>query len=235
MSDFNEDTRAAFNSTCLAEEVTEDMVVWAAIDGNLETLRKWGRQGVRVTTGRPLRRTAENQESFLVKVAVCLVEELGADVNEPDYTLNSSPPLLTAACEGNVDMVRYLVKLGADVNKSDEYGTTALVAAASGERLDIVEFLVELGTSADNNCNAALQSSACVGNYLTVYRKFPLRPSYVPGVRRGSNRHSPRAASSVFKLRFDELESQALQHCILSVCRCFRSSCAKILYRHACF
>jgi ankyrin repeat protein len=61
---------------------------------------------------------------------------------------------LSKACvSNNLDLVKYLVEHGVNVNARDKYGDTALVVA-SGEagRLNIVKYLVENG--ADVNFKA---------------------------------------------------------------------------------
>jgi ankyrin repeat protein len=160
-------------------EVTGYMVMEASQAGDLELLRMYGRQGVRVPTEWALRdnvtttRTEGSQDCPL-EVAICLVQELGADVNQreaPWHSAFGDTPLIIAAYEGTMDMVRCLVKLGADVNKFDNDGITALVGAAAEGRLDIVRFLVESGASievADNHRDTALQHSVSGGHYLTA-------------------------------------------------------------------
>jgi hypothetical protein len=95
------------------EAVTDELVEEMAWDGNLEQLRVWGRQGVRVT-GEPLCAAAVNG---YVEVAVCLAQELGADVNQA--TNDGITPLIYAAMIGHLDMVRCIVDHGADVDKCD--------------------------------------------------------------------------------------------------------------------
>jgi ankyrin repeat protein len=64
----------------------------------------------------------------------CLVEELGADATHA---------LSFAAQEGRLDMVRYLVTLGVDVNKTGNEGCTPLYLAAQNGHFDVVQFLVK--------------------------------------------------------------------------------------------
>jgi hypothetical protein len=107
-------------------EVTEDMVMEASQAGDLQLLRMYCRQGVRVPTGDALcdnvtTLRTEGSQGCPLEVAVCLVHELGADVNQPEaQETGAATSLIITAYEGKVDMVRCLVKLGADVNKSDK-------------------------------------------------------------------------------------------------------------------
>jgi ankyrin repeat protein len=54
-------------------------------------------------------------------------------------------PLIEAAINGHLSVVKFLVERGADVNKVDADGSSALLAAASGGHLPIVEYLIEHG------------------------------------------------------------------------------------------
>lgn len=70
----------------------------------------------------------------------------GADVNarKPDSGLT---PLSTAAVFGRVDIVRYLIRMEARVNKTNEDGNSPLHVAAFFCREDIVRVLLENGAS----------------------------------------------------------------------------------------
>jgi ankyrin repeat protein len=81
---------------------------------------------------------------------VTLLVENGADVDG----FNDGAPLNAASESGEVEIVRYLLFKGADVNASYTYedgskGTSALIQAIIGGHLDIVKLLVENG--ADTN------------------------------------------------------------------------------------
>jgi hypothetical protein len=72
-----------------------------------------------------------------------LVEELGADINQ-----NSGPrennALWLAASNGKLNVVRCLVKLGADINQRSE-GMTPLQSAAYSKEFVVVKWLVKAG------------------------------------------------------------------------------------------
>jgi ankyrin repeat protein len=91
--------------------VTEAMIDMAARTGDLKRLQQYARRGVRVTTAGPLCSAAPS--GFLDGVLL-LVRELGADVSHVDET---ETPLMMAALEGHLAVVRYLVEAGADVNQ----------------------------------------------------------------------------------------------------------------------
>jgi ankyrin repeat protein len=74
-------------------------------------------------------------------VAICLVKELGADVNQAAD--DGATPLFIAAQNGHIDLVLCLVKeLGADVNQGRKDGFTPLLFAAQEGILDAVRCLV---------------------------------------------------------------------------------------------
>jgi ankyrin repeat protein len=76
-----------------------------------------------------------------------LIEE-GADVNNIDYA--EFTPLIDVALEGHNDLVKLLIKAGANVNYSIEYGNiydklTPLHAAVDGGNSETVRILIEAG------------------------------------------------------------------------------------------
>jgi ankyrin repeat protein len=66
----------------------------------------------------------------------------GASVNPRD---NSAKPLLLAAGEGKLEIVRYLLDEGADVDARDPLGGTALIEAAYFGHIDVVKDLLLRG------------------------------------------------------------------------------------------
>ncbi|TGE24025.1 ankyrin repeat domain-containing protein [Hymenobacter aquaticus] len=71
----------------------------------------------------------------------------GADVNAAIELVPGFPTtyLITAAGNGNLELVKALVKYKAQVNKPDAFKGTALMAAASKGNKAIVEFLLASG------------------------------------------------------------------------------------------
>lgn len=72
----------------------------------------------------------------------------GADVNEPSQNTTNSynTPLMIAAWEGQLEMVKALVDNGACLNQQDKKnGFTALIKAVFRNKDDIVRFLLEAG------------------------------------------------------------------------------------------
>lgn len=54
-------------------------------------------------------------------------------------------PLFIAATCGNVEILRFLVENGANVNATDDFGFTPLMAASDSQFLDAVTFLIDQG------------------------------------------------------------------------------------------
>ena len=53
--------------------------------------------------------------------------------------------LMEAASNGRTDIVKSLIKAGADVNATTNYGNTALMEAARGGYTEIIEILKKAG------------------------------------------------------------------------------------------
>lgn len=123
--------------------IAEKTIIQACRDRNITKLRRWARLGVRVASAEPLCHAASHG---YVDVIRCLVQDLGADVNEEQP--NGMLPLLAAAKREELDVMRCLKELGADVNQmgEGEFAFTPLYAAAYIGSLPGVQCLVdELG------------------------------------------------------------------------------------------
>lgn len=80
-----------------------------------------------------------------------LLLDHGAKINQP-MGEDHETALMTAASIGNLEIVKYLVEQGADVNARMTGGGSALAYAAIGGRVDVVKYLIERG--ADVNARA---------------------------------------------------------------------------------
>jgi hypothetical protein len=99
----------------------------------------------------------------------CLVQELGADVNQT--ALHGETPLVVAARLGSLTVVRCLIDLGAEVNQATSDGDTPLIVAAAQGCLAVVRCLIELGANigaGDDQGYTALLESACNGQFATT-------------------------------------------------------------------
>ena len=70
------------------------------------------------------------------------VRELAVDVNGD---LDGRSPLHIAADYGQLEVLRFLVAAGAEVNAKDKHGISALLAAIWEGHVKCVEFLIEKG------------------------------------------------------------------------------------------
>jgi hypothetical protein len=126
MADDDNNFQGASNSFSAAAMVSEVMVPEVSRAGDLDKLRQWARQGVRVATSGAL--ICAVARGF-VEVVTFLVTELGADVNEGNSDGDTN--LIAAVVRGQFEMVQCLVELGADVNQVHFNGATALILAAN--------------------------------------------------------------------------------------------------------
>jgi ankyrin repeat protein len=131
-------------------DVSKEMILAACKRGDVTQLSNWGRQGVRIRNADPLWHAVRLGN---LDVVLCLVNDLGADVNQ-DILKFGATPLYLAAQLGNLDMVRCLgTELGANVNKAMRDGSTPLFIAAQSGNVDMVQCLaIELGAYV-NQCD----------------------------------------------------------------------------------
>lgn len=106
--------------------------------GDLVKLRRWGRQGVRVTDVKSLSIAIELGHLDVLR---CLVSDLGADLNQ--IHASGLTPLHFAAGVNSLKVIRCLVtEYGADVNQTILGGYLPLHVAALKGCLDCVRCLV---------------------------------------------------------------------------------------------
>jgi ankyrin repeat protein len=120
---------------------TEDAIIKACERGDIELLRRWGRQQIRVSSAEPLCRAIFEGRVDMVH---CLVNELGADVNQAIE--EGDTPVFVAVFWGNVALVRWLVEdHGANVNQRCPAGDSLVHIAAEHSNLEMLRILKELG------------------------------------------------------------------------------------------
>jgi hypothetical protein len=128
-----------------ASKTTEDDIIEVCAAGNLNQVRRWGRQEIRVVSARPLLQALRQNK---LEATRCIVNDLGADVNQMSDSGKCTTPLTMAAYWGHLELVRCPVKdLGADVNQRSPDGSTVLFLAASKENPNLVRLLVKAGFS----------------------------------------------------------------------------------------
>jgi serine/threonine-protein phosphatase 6 regulatory ankyrin repeat subunit B len=67
---------------------------------------------------------------------------------------NGNTPLHFSASTGNENVVKLFIKLGAEVDKENEYGWTPLMLASYNGHLNVAQFLIGLKTVQINKANA---------------------------------------------------------------------------------
>ena len=57
---------------------------------------------------------------------------------------------MDAALNGQMEVIKYLVERGTDVNEKDKDGNTLLGMACTGGHLDVVEYLIKMGANVND-------------------------------------------------------------------------------------
>lgn len=84
-----------------------------------------------------------------------LVENQGANVNFRFFFKSGRQehtPFIAAACDGRLEMLKFLHSKGAEVNAEDGYHNTALYHAVTRFDPDMVEFLLSVGADRHQRC-----------------------------------------------------------------------------------
>merc|ERR1712113_207668 len=76
-------------------------------------------------------------------------------------------PLMLASVEGHLDIVKYLVEKGANVDAFDDKNYTAMMHANANNRLEILKYLMEIRGGVDNQ---QLLLNACKKGHLAVVK-----------------------------------------------------------------
>lgn len=81
---------------------------------------------------------------------VRLLVKSGADVNEPFHFVAGATPLMGAVIEPNMEIVKFLLAQGAEVDLADNVGWTALFDAASYGYTDMARLLLKRGANVNH-------------------------------------------------------------------------------------
>ncbi|XP_033224897.1 ankyrin repeat domain-containing protein 17-like isoform X3 [Belonocnema kinseyi] len=117
--------------------------------------------------------TEETQETALtlaccggfLEVADFLIKA-GADIE-----LGASTPLMEAAQEGHIDLVRYLLESNADVHAQTQTGDTALTYACENGHTDVADLLMQFGANLEHESEGGrtpLMKACRAGHLCTV-------------------------------------------------------------------
>lgn len=99
------------------------------------------------------------------------------EIIENDITLlesqnpRGSTPLMLAAADGQKDLLKYIIKKGADVNKANTYGNTALHYTAWESKTEMFKLLVEQGAklNVENSRGQNPLHYSCMGGSLDIF------------------------------------------------------------------
>lgn len=103
----------------------------------------------------------------------------GSNVNGIE---SNKRPLLLAAKENHIEVMRILLEHGADITLSNGQGSTALMAAARCDRLQAVQFLLQAGASVglyDHHGYADIEYAALSNNFEMVHDMLNAKPDAV--------------------------------------------------------
>ena len=124
---------------------------FAALSGRTDVAKAMIKAGVKLDL---LTATALNMTDEATKMVKANRELLKS--SEPDQNVlhRSETPLAIAASNGNLDLVKLYVELGADVNSFNSYplgagGYSPLTNAIGGNHEDVVEYLLQAGADPD--------------------------------------------------------------------------------------
>lgn len=99
-----------------------------------------------------------------------LLEQGNLNINSVGY-LGMTALSLASIEYGNLEMIKYLLEKGADINVKNEDGSTALMTASMYGNLEIIKYLIENGAdinAKDNDGSTALIYASKWGNLETV-------------------------------------------------------------------
>src|SRR3546814_5633086 len=95
------------------------------------------------------------------------ISDCSSDVFSSDLDIfGYNSPLHMAVGEGNLEAVKHLIALGADINAKDGLGNTPLYKAVEKENVELARLLIDKGANIDDkdiSNNTLLQDRKSVG------------------------------------------------------------------------
>ncbi|CAI9100218.1 OLC1v1037168C1 [Oldenlandia corymbosa var. corymbosa] len=165
-----------------SRDVDGNVPLWEALLGKHESVVKHlSENGAKISAGDVGQFACTAAEQNNLKLLQEIVR-LGGDVTVPK--LNGSTALHVAVCEGNIDMVKFLLEQGADIDKVDEHGWTSRDLAEQQGHEDI-KALFESIKVARNVPVAPIFEEKHGVRFLGKHRS---EPSIVPASQDGSFR-----------------------------------------------
>ncbi len=80
--------------------------------------------------------------------------------------------LCRASQNGDINMVKHLIKNGINLNEYDSWGFTALMYAVVYGRIEIVKELLNSGANANVNCGNSVLIEASMNNHIEIVREL---------------------------------------------------------------
>jgi hypothetical protein len=131
-------------SICFAQSATEIEIVNAIRSENLDFLKNLDS----VEVNKPLSENRGNALIFAIQNgSPKSVEALLQRKADPNFVFHSRSPLMYAARNPDISVIRLLLKYGAVINAMDSVGNTALMIASTGSKLNVVKLLIRNGAS----------------------------------------------------------------------------------------
>ncbi|XP_071955671.1 myotrophin homolog [Antedon mediterranea] len=96
------------------------------------------------------------------------IENLESSVSVAGFDINAfigqRPPLHIAADYGQLDVIKFLVGKGADINKKDKLGMTAVLAAIYENHYECVKYLLDNGANTNEKAPSGETLLECAEN-----------------------------------------------------------------------
>jgi len=127
-----------------------DLLIFAALNGNLEMVQYLIKQGICLSTLDYRKNNALIQASYLghLNIVHYLVEKGMNPLQKDNHGMSA---LLYAAKNGHQAIVEYLIeKVKVDINEVNDNGDTALILATQWKRIDVFMYLVEQGANVNH-------------------------------------------------------------------------------------
>jgi hypothetical protein len=99
----------------------------------------------------PKKKVPTSLENFLNEIKTTRID-IKTLINHVDE--HGEPSLMTIIHDGNIQIVKYIVERGADVNKANAHGATPFLLACELGNLEIVTYLFEKGADVTKRFNA---------------------------------------------------------------------------------
>jgi ankyrin repeat protein len=156
------------------DDIKGEFLCIAASNGHLEAVRALIKAGVNINTPDQSGRTPLVAAVQCGQLAV-LQELMKENKIQENEDLELSRSLLILAAEwGHLDIVKYLIREGAEINYQCQDGSTALMRASATGYTKVVKFLIEEGAKVDHEDLGGATPLVCAveGGHIGVIRQL---------------------------------------------------------------